>query len=190
MRIDHVLWRTEDLDAAAERMRREHGLRAVGGGRHEGMGTHNRIVPLDGAYLELIAVADAAEAAGSPFGSAIAAAPEGLAGWAVAVEDAAAHAARLGVAQAQIARQGLVARLAGVAEALATATLPFFIERGAAVADPGAGGDAGGIAGLEVSGDAAALEAWLGPGAALPVQVRPGPPAVLAVHLGSGAVIR
>ncbi|MGZ6697752.1 MAG: VOC family protein, partial [Solirubrobacteraceae bacterium] len=53
MRIDHVLWRTEDLDAAAERMRREHGLRAVGGGRHEGMGTHNRIVPLDGHTVVL-----------------------------------------------------------------------------------------------------------------------------------------
>ena len=63
VRIDHAIWATRDLDAAAARFEREHGLRAAGGGRHDGMGTHNRIVPLGGGYLELLAVADADEAA-------------------------------------------------------------------------------------------------------------------------------
>jgi hypothetical protein len=60
MRIDHVILATPDLDATATRLAAEHGLEAVGGGRHEGMGTHNLIVPLGGGYLELLAVADPA----------------------------------------------------------------------------------------------------------------------------------
>ena len=100
VRIDHVIWATTDLDAAAERLERSHGLRAAGGGRHDGMGTHNRIVPLGGGYLELLAVADAEEAAGSALGRAVtgrlASVGEGLMGWAVAIEDVTAVAARLG----------------------------------------------------------------------------------------------
>ena len=191
MRIDHVLWKTSDLDAAAADFEREHGLRATGGGRHVGQGTHNRVIALGGGYVELIAVADAAEAAGSPFGAAIAAAPDGWMGWAVVVEDAAAHAARLGLALSTIERDGLKASLAGVAEALATPTLPFFLQRDHAIADPGGGGGAGGIAGLEVSGDPAALRHWLGEAAGtLPVVVEAGAPAVVALRLASGAVIR
>ena len=68
MRIDHAIWATRDLDGAAARFEREYGLVAAGGGRHEGMGTHNRIVPLGGGYLELLAIADAEEAAASPLG--------------------------------------------------------------------------------------------------------------------------
>jgi hypothetical protein len=69
MRVDHVIWATADLAAAAARMEREHGLVATGGGAHDGMGTRNRILPLGGGYLELLAVRDAAEAAGSPRGA-------------------------------------------------------------------------------------------------------------------------
>ena len=58
MRIDHVIYATQDLDAAAARLESEHGLVADGGGRHAGIGTENRIVPLGGGYLELIAVVD------------------------------------------------------------------------------------------------------------------------------------
>lgn len=191
MRIDHVLWKTGDLDAAVARFAREHGLHATGGGRHVGQGTHNRVVPLGGGYVELIAVADADEAAASPFGAAIAAAPDGWMGWAVVVEDAAAHAARLGLALSTIERQGLRASLAGVAEALATPTLPFFLQRDHAIGDPGDGGGAGGIAGIEVAGDPTALHQWLGEAAGtIPVTVEAGAPAVLALRLGSGAVIR
>ena len=135
MRIDHVIWATTDLDAAAERLERSHGLRAGGGGRHDGMGTHNRIVPLGGGYLELLAVADAEEAAGSALGRAVterlAAVGDGLMGWAVSTEDVAAVAARLGTEVVEIRRQGFVGRLTGVAEAMAEPGLPFFLERGA-----------------------------------------------------------
>ena len=185
--IDHVIWATADLNAAAERLERSHGLRAAGGGRHDGMGTHNRIVPLGGGYLELLAVADAEEAAGSALGRAVterlASVGEGLMGWAVATDDVAAVAARLGTELVEIRRQGFVGRLTGVAEAMAEPCLPFFIERGRDVADPGADVDAGGLRWVEVTGDAARLAGWLGD-EPLPLRVRPGAPALLAVGIG------
>jgi hypothetical protein len=165
MRIDHAIWATSDLDAAAARFEREHGLAAAGGGRHEGMGTHNRLVPLGGGYLELLAIADPEEAAASPLGRFVDAAIEGWMGWAVLVDDVDAVAERLGTEMTVIARAGFTARLTGVVEALAEPTLPFFLARD------------------EVAGDAERLREWLGD-AELPVRVRPGAPAVLAVGAG------
>jgi hypothetical protein len=89
MRIDHVIYAARDLDATSARLEAEYGLVAAGGGRHDGIGTHNRVMPLGGGYLEVLAVADAAEAAASPLGRAVTArieAGEGLMGWAVAVD--------------------------------------------------------------------------------------------------------
>jgi hypothetical protein len=191
VRIDHVIWATADLDATAERFVREHGLPDGGGGRHVGIGTHNRVFPLGGGYLEVIAVADPEEAAASLIGRAVAAAPEGLFGWAVAVEDVTAHARRLGLDVTSVERDGLTARLAGVAQAMAEPWLPFFLQRDAGIADPGAGGDAGGIAWVELTGDADRLNAWQGGGEELPVRYAAGDaPGLRAVGLGSGAVIR
>jgi hypothetical protein len=104
-------------------------------------------------------------------------------GWAVSVDDVAAVAARLGTALVEITREGFTGRLCGVTEAMAEPGLPFFIERGRDVADPGGDGGAGGITWIEVAGDAARLDAWLG-GAELPVRVRPGASALLAVGIG------
>jgi Glyoxalase-like domain len=187
MRIDHVIYACADLDAAAARVEAELGVAAGGGGRHERIGTHNRIVPLGGGYLELLAVADRAEAAASDLGRAvqarIAATGDGLIGWAVAVDDVEPVAARLGTDISMIARSGLTARLTGVAEAMREPYLPFFIAREPGVADPAAGGGAGGIAWVEVAGDAARLEDWLG-GASLPVRVVEGAPGVRAMGVG------
>jgi len=189
MRIDHVIYATQELAAAAARREAEHGLVANGGGRHAGIGTENRIVPLGGGYLELIAVVDHAEAERSALGHVlarrIAECGEGLMGWVVAVDDVLAEAGRTGAELSVIEREGLRARLAGVATAMAEPALPFFIERDPGVADPGAAGDAGGITWVEVAGDAARLQAWLG-GAELPVRVstRPAPPALLRVGIG------
>ena len=41
---------------------------SVAGGAHEGVGTHNRLVPLGADYVELLAIADPDEAAASPLG--------------------------------------------------------------------------------------------------------------------------
>ena len=183
---------TGDLDATAARLEAEHGLRAAGGGRHEGIGTHNRVIPLGGGYLEIIAVADRDEAAGSDFGRAILrrieAAGEGLIGWAVAVEDVAPVAERLGTPITSIAREGMTASLTGVAEAMAEPHLPFFIARGPGIPDPGEGGDAGGIALVELTGVGEELAEWLGPHD-LPIVIAPGPGAVVAVALGNGVTL-
>jgi hypothetical protein len=187
MRIDHVIYATQQLDAAAARLEAEHGLVAHGGGRHTGIGTENRIVPLGGGYLELIAVADHAEAERSALGHELARRiserGEGLMGWVVAVDDVVAEAGRTGAELSIIERDGLRARIAGVATAMAEPALPFFIERDPGIADPGATGDAGGITWVEVAGDAARLRAWIGD-ADLPVRVSDGPPALLGIGIG------
>jgi Glyoxalase-like domain len=187
VRIDHVIYAAVDLDAAAARVERELGLPARAGGRHEGLGTHNRIVPLGGGYLELMAVADPEEAAGSPIGGSLQARlddqGDGLWAWAIAVEDVDLVADRLDLPVTAIAREGLTARLVGVAEALPNPVLPFFIERDEGVTDPGGGGDAGGITWVEVAGDGGALEQRLG-GAELPLRIADGPPGVRAMGVG------
>jgi hypothetical protein len=183
VRIDHAIWATRDLDTAAAHFERAHGLAATGGGRHEGMGTHNRIVPLGGGYLELLAVADPEEAAGSPLGRHVAAAAEGWLGWACVVEDVDAVATRLGTDVIELSRDGFSARLTGVGEALAEPALPFFLERSAGTPDPGEDADAGGLRWVEVAGDAERLRDWLG-GVGLPVRVQAGAPALLAVGVG------
>jgi hypothetical protein len=187
VRIDHVIYATADLDAAAARVEAELGLVAVAGGRHEGLGTHNRIVPLGRGYLELLAVADPEEAASSELGRAvharIAAEGDGLLGWAVAVDDVRPVAARLGTPITTIKREGMSARLTGLADALHEPFLPFFIGRAPRVAEPGASGEAGGITWIELAGDRARLARWLG-GAELPVRVVNGAPDVRAIGVG------
>jgi hypothetical protein len=187
VRIDHVIYAAADLDVAAARVERELGLPARAGGRHEGLGTHNRIVPLGGGYLELLAVADPDEAAGSDFGRGVMArlaeTGDGLLSWVVEVDDVDPVARRLGTTITTIRRQGLSARLTGLAEAVREPVLPFFISRDPGVLDPGGDGDAGGITWIEVAGDAARLEHWL-ESSSLPVRVVDGRPAVLAIGIG------
>jgi catechol 2,3-dioxygenase-like lactoylglutathione lyase family enzyme len=188
MRIDHVIYATADLDAAAARVEAVLGVLAAGGGRHERIGTHNRIVPFDGGYLELLAVADPAEAAGSTLGAAIqarlASHGEGLFAWAVRVDDVEAVAARLHTEVTTIAREGFSAHLTGVAEAMRDPLLPFFIARDTGVPGPVARPDADAIAWVELGGDAARLADWLG-GADLPVRVVDGEPGVRALRVGA-----
>jgi hypothetical protein len=187
MHIDHVIYATADLDGAATRLKAELGVSAVRGGRHEGLGTHNRIVPLGRGYLELLAVCDRREAANSAIAAMwqalVEQEAEGLMGWAVAVDDVEPVAARLGTQVTTLTREGLTAKLTGLAEALRQPFLPFFIARDPGVSDPGAGGDAGGITWVEVAGDAGRLERWLG-GAEFPVRVSRGEAGVRAVGIG------
>ncbi|HEV7883907.1 MAG TPA: VOC family protein [Solirubrobacteraceae bacterium] len=185
MRIDHVIYGTADLDAAATRVRAQLGLVSVNGGRHDGLGTRNRIVPLgDGSFLELLAVADPGEAKRSALGAALQSAiarGDGLVGWAVAVDDLQPVVERLGTPITHVGRQGKTARLTGVAEFLAEPCLPFFIERDASQA--AARVDTTGICWIEVAGDARRVRRWLG-GIELPVRVVEGEPAVRAVGVG------
>ena len=68
MRIYHAIIGARDIEAVADRLWEQHGLASLQGGRHPGWGTHNRIVPLGGPYLEIIGVADENEALRDPMG--------------------------------------------------------------------------------------------------------------------------
>jgi hypothetical protein len=190
VRIDHVVYAAADLDAAAARVADELGLTALAGGRHEGHGTHNRIVPLGGGYLELLGVADPQEAKESAFGRGLLrrleVSGDGWLAWVVAGQDVGAVARRLGTTITRLQREGLTARLTGVAEAMQEPFLPFFISRDPGVADPGLGGAAGGITWIELAGDAARLDRWLD-GARLPIRILDGPAAIRAVGIGDRA---
>lgn len=67
--IDHLVIAVADPDAAAASIQAELGLAATGGGRHA-TGTHNRLVFLGDAYLELIGIWDRALALAHPIGAA------------------------------------------------------------------------------------------------------------------------
>lgn len=87
--LDHVVLAVPDLDEASVALERRLGLRASRGGRHPSLGTENALVPVGGAYVELVAVADAAAAARTAFGRSALAAREGgarFAGWVARAE--------------------------------------------------------------------------------------------------------
>lgn len=88
--IDHLVIACADPDAAAADLERELGLRAAGGGRHEALGTFNRLVWLGDSYVELIGVFDRALAERSWIGAPTVRALDaggGLATWSVATDD-------------------------------------------------------------------------------------------------------
>lgn len=191
MQLDHVLVALPDLGAAAREFERRHGLDSIEGGRHPGWGTANRIVPLGAAYVELVAVVDGDEAEQSAFGRLVATtgATGGLLGWAVRTDELAGVALRLGLQMEEGSRtrpdgEALHWRVAGVDRALATRSLPFFIEWEAGTTPPGTAQTStpARIELLTLSGDADLLASWLGPHD-LPVEVVPGPPAVKRVCL-------
>lgn len=134
--IDHVIVAVDDLAASAQMMLAAHGLAAVPGGRHAGHGTGNRIVPLGPNYLELMAVIDPVEAAGSPLGRwVLETATADLAPAAVCLrtDDIRPIAAALGEDPEPMSRQRpdgstLDWLLAGLPGMLGPERLPFFIE--------------------------------------------------------------
>ena len=185
MRLDHAIYGTADLDVATARVEAELGLPVHAGGHHVGQGTHNRIVPLGGGYLELLAVDDPEEAAASPIGALLAERlpVERLIAYAVFTDDVHAVAQRLGTTLFTVKRGALEAYVTGVPEALVEPFLPFFVGGNRGGPRPGEGGDAGGLTWIEVAGDEARLSDWLG-GAELPIRVVAGAPAVRAIGIG------
>ena len=188
-----------DLRAAAHELEARYGLSSIEGGRHPGWGTANRIVPLDDAYLELVAIADPAEAAQSPFGRWVGQAEPGLAcpfGWAVRTSRLNEVARRLDLTVtigSRVGRDGrpLRWRLAGLEQASAEPSLPFFIEWAEGTPFPGqapVSHRAGPvrIAELQLEGDADRLADRLG-SHRLPVTITPGAPAVARIVLTGAA---
>ncbi len=56
--IDHLVIAVEDPDQAAEEIESTLGLRVAGGGRHEALGTFNRLLWLGDSYVELVGIFD------------------------------------------------------------------------------------------------------------------------------------
>lgn len=184
-----------DLAAAGRELEAGHGLASIEGGRHPGWGTANRIVPLGDSYLELVAVVDEEEAARSTFGSWVGQASRTFAeplGWAVRTNELDEVAQRLGLvvaAGSRATRDGRVLRwrLAGLEQAAAEPSLPFFIEWEHGTPLPGqtpATHQVTGvrIAELELQGDGDRLAPWLGDHD-LPIEVHPGTPALTSIVL-------
>ena len=95
MRLDHVIFGVQDLDEAAARLYREHGLGFLRGGRHPG-GTVNSTAPLaPPQYLELLAVEELGDSVSREFARLIGAGRT-LLGWGIEVDEMKAVAERLG----------------------------------------------------------------------------------------------
>lgn len=198
LELDHVVWATADLAGTADAWRREYGLDSIDGGRHERWGTENRIVPLGSSYVELLAVFDPTLAAGDRFATSVADRAGAGGGWLVpvlATDDLDGVAARLGLEVVEGSRRrpdGVVLRWrsAGVSEPRRERSWPFFISWDVppdvhpSATRAGHGTRATGISNVEVSGEPADLEAWLGE---VPPQLSivDGSPAVLSVTVST-----
>lgn len=198
LRIDHLIVAVPDLDEAAARLFERFGLASVEGGRHQGHGTANRIVPLGDDYIELMSVIDPAEAETSVMGRWVdAAARDGarLHALCLRTDDIAGVAADRGLEAIPMTRlrpDGMVLswRLAGLDRAISEPPLPFFIQwdvdrremPGAAVAPHTC--DPTGITGVELAGDPAGIRAWIGD-ADIPVAVAAGAPSLTNATIGT-----
>ncbi|HET7236310.1 MAG TPA: VOC family protein [Actinomycetota bacterium] len=184
LRLDHVGYAVRDLDEAAVRFREEFGLDSVEGGRHVGLGTANRIVPLGPQYIELIAVVDRAEAEANAFGRSVIERTAEGGGWLLTVaasDDVEAEAERLGLQVRDGTRvrpdgQQVRWRMAGMDDPRREPWMPFFITWDIPMdlhpgrSRAGHGVRADGIAWVEVGGDKGRLREWLGD-ADLPIRV-------------------
>jgi hypothetical protein len=192
VRLDHVLLAVRDLDEAAGHLESEHGLTSYVGGSHPAWGTGNRIVPLGGSYLELIAVVDESTAATTDIGRWVAAGAAALGapiGWVVRPNDLDAMTERLGITAFEGSRERpdgvtLRWRMAGIERARAAPALPWFIDWEDRATYPGAAGTpvAARVTRIELEGDSSALDAWLGPHD-LPLDVRDGTAGLVAVDI-------
>ena len=171
--IDHLIVCVGDLDNAARNFKNRLGLSSIEGGRHPGHGTANRIIPLGGCYIELLAVVDPSEAKDSAFGNwAIGRTKtaRGVDAVCIRTDDLAAVCTRLGLEPTAMSRRRpdgteLKWSTAGLDLAIEN-SLPFFIEwhvaedqmpgRSQVIHDR----EVNGIEEIVLSGDTARLAKW------------------------------
>jgi len=206
--IDHVVLAVRDLDASAERLWDELGLRFIAGGHHPRWGTANMIAPLGNDYVELLGVVDEDVGSKTVLGKRLLKLSADRDHWfsvCLADPDIDATAARLGLRVQPGARtrpDGTEVRWrsTGIEDRGEDLWLPFFISwdvrpelhPGAARAEHRV--DAEGIVWAEVGGDEGQLRVWLG-GADAPVRVvddtdRRVRAVGIALHDGSEIVLR
>jgi hypothetical protein len=204
LRLDHVVYAVPDLDEAAVRFREEFGLDSTAGGWHERWGTANRIVPLGGQYLELVAVVDEAIALRNPFGRGVLERASRGGGWftiAAVADDLDAVASRLGIevgsgSRMRPDRQTVRWRMAGLEDRRRDPWMPFFLmwdipdDLYPGRARAGHGVRAEGVAWVEVGGEANRLREWLG-GEELPIRVVDAVPGIhrVAISTADGELV-
>jgi hypothetical protein len=172
VRIDHAIIGARDIEAVAGRLWDRHGLASLPGGRHADWGTHNRIVPLAGPYLEIIGVVDENEALRDPMGRWLLAntgTGDPLMTWCCETGDIERHARRLGLTLERGGRDRpdgsrISWRVAGRDAALGAR--PFFIAWDAPEMRPGLlsaphAVDVRGIARVEVGCGEDELDGWV-----------------------------
>lgn len=194
--IDHLIVCVGDLDEAVKDYKGRLGLSSVEGGRHPGHGTANRIVPLGGCYIELLAVVDPSEAKDSPFGNWVtgrAMTAGGVDAVCIRTDSLDAVCTRLGLEPTPMSRRRpdgteLKWSLAGVDLAIEE-SLPFFIEwhmpedqlpgQTQVIHDR----EINGVEKIVLSGDPARLAKWTN-GVPL-ISAVEGPPSILSVSLAT-----
>lgn len=182
MRLDHVSYAAgpAGLDADAERLAEELGVRVVDGGVHPRFGTRNRLLPLaDGHYVEVVAPLDHPAADKAVFGQAVKARSEsggGWLSWVVTVDDLTPVATRLGRPTVPGNRKRpdgveLRWRQVGAQGLTVDPLLPFFVQWECEPAEhPSAGGHDAELLSLDIAGDPRLVSAWLGKPADHPLE--------------------
>jgi hypothetical protein len=189
--LDHVLLGVCDLEAAADRLRRDWGLETVPGGSPV-PGVSNAVVPLEPpVYLELVTVTDAGASDAAAGLAAFIAAGDRLFTWAIEPDDLDARATRLGMEPLSGGGDTGQWRLLGEVEP----KRPFFIEydvaRGSRVegwqrayAEAAHACAPGRVTYLEVGGDESGMRDWVGE-VDVPLRFIGGEPRLAAVGIAT-----
>jgi hypothetical protein len=174
MHLDHLSYVAgpEGLGACAQRIGGRLGAGFRDGGLHPRFGTRNFVLPLaGGTYLEIVAALDHPATDKAPFGRAVAARSAeggGWLAWVVAVDDISSVETRLDRPAAEGHRRrpdgfDLRWRQIGVNDVTEDPQLPFFVQWDSdAEHHPGAGGSEITLGELEIAGDEATVDAYLG----------------------------
>lgn len=174
MRLDHLSYAAgpDGLAACAQRVGSTLGASFRDGGLHPRFGTRNFVMPLaDDCYLEVVEALDHPAVDTAPFGRAVRArslAGGGWLGWAVRVDDMNSVEARLGRKAVDGHRRrpdGFDLRWTqlGVNDLRVDPQLPYFIHWLSEPEEhPAFGGSSITLRGLEIAGDEAAVDSYLG----------------------------
>jgi hypothetical protein len=181
MRLDHLSYAAgpEGLASCVQRLGARLGAAFTDGGLHPTFGTRNFVLPIaDGCYLEAVEALDHPAADRAPFGRAVrarSAVGGGWLGWAVRVDDITPIESRLGRAAASGHRRrpdgfDLRWEQIGVNDTMADPQLPFFVKWLTGDAEhPSVGGSAVALRRLEIAGELARIDAYLGTSALQPL---------------------
>lgn len=194
--LSQIIFGVRNLDAATRRFERM-GLSVLDGGRHPGVGTANRVIPLGRQYVELLGVVDEQEAQTTEYGRSLLARTrdrDRLVRWSLRTDDIESVARRLGLAVQQRSRVRpdgvrLTWRAAGLELALAHPWLPFFMQWDKESHYPGRmpaqhALGASGVAWLEVAPGDDRWGAWTA-GTDVPLRSMTGEPGLLRVALAT-----